>query len=267
MAHPPSDDATPTEHESEASAAPGDTAPAISLEPPDHLPISYLNALLYCPRRFYYEYAQGEMLVNEHVLQGRVYHRVADTGGARLADGALSMRRVYVYSDRLRIAGLIDVVEAPLDGGDFDTAPDPSASIAERASAGTIPLADAEPSSTGAAGMYPVEYKKGSAHGGRANDHVQLCAQGLCLEERVGRPIAGGYVFSFETRRRTWIPFTPELRAQTEATIAQAFALLRAGRLPPPLPAELDRKCRACSLEPLCLPREVRALGASTSSS
>ena len=262
MAHPPSDDPTAIGHASAASAAPGATVPTITLEAPDYLPISFLNALLYCPRRFYYEYAQGEMLVNEHVLQGRVYHRVADAGGARLADGALTMRRVYVYSDRLRIAGLIDVIEAPLDGGASDLTPDTSASAAGSASAGAMPHADAESPSTETAGMYPVEYKKGSAHGGRSNDHVQLCAQGLCLEERIGRPIAGGYVFSFDTRRRTWIPFTPELRAQTEAAIAHAFALLRAGHLPPPLPAELDRKCRACSLEPLCLPREVRALSA-----
>jgi CRISPR-associated exonuclease Cas4 len=110
------------------------------------------------------------------------------------------------------------------------------------------------------ASFYPVEYKKGSARGGGLHDHVQLCAQGLCLEERLGAAIAGGYVFSFHSRHRTWIPFTPTLRAQTEAAISQAFALLHAGRLPPPLPTEQERKCRECSLEPLCLPREVRAL-------
>ncbi len=263
MTHPPSDDASAIGHDS-ASSDVCDTAPAITLEAPDYLPISFLNALLYCPRRFYYEYAQGEMLVNEHVLQGRVYHRVADAGGARLADGALTMRRVYVYSDRLRIAGLIDVVEAPLDGSESDASPDSPIATYGGASASKISNAEAGLPPTEMFGMYPVEYKKGSAHGGRANDHTQLCAQGLCLEERVSRPIAGGYVFSFDTRRRTWIPFTTELRAQTEAAIARAFALLRAGHLPPPLPAELDRKCRACSLEPLCLPREVRALSAAS---
>src|SRR6266702_3486437 len=29
------------------------------------LPISSLNALEYCPRKFYYQFVQGEMLVNE----------------------------------------------------------------------------------------------------------------------------------------------------------------------------------------------------------
>lgn len=192
MAHRPPHEAS--------GAEPGDAAPAgaarsgtpAALEAPDYLPISFLNALLYCPRRFYYEYAQGEMLVNEHVLQGRVYHRVADAGAARLVDGTLSLRRTYVYSDRLRISGIIDVVELPPGGDEADPSSLSPLLRDEQAAAGGDPAAEAASPSAGPAAIYPVEYKKGSAHGGRANDHVQLCAQGLCLEERTGHPIAGG---------------------------------------------------------------------------
>ena len=46
----------------------------MSAERPYFLPISHLNALEYCPRRFYYEFVLGEMLVNEHVLEGRLRH-------------------------------------------------------------------------------------------------------------------------------------------------------------------------------------------------
>jgi CRISPR-associated exonuclease Cas4 len=222
------------------SEAPEQPEQLEQLEIPEYLPISFLNALVYCPRRFYYEFAWGEMLLNEHVVQGQVYHQNADAGGASITEDAVTIRRVYVYSERLHIAGLIDVVEAPLDPQD---------------------PADPKIEEIASAPFYPVEYKKGSAHGGALNDHVQLCAQGLCLEERTGVTLPGGYVFSFGTMRRTWIAFTPELRAATEATVAEAFALLQAGRLPPPLPERQARKCRECSLEPLCLPREVRALG------
>lgn len=208
-------------------------------EEPEYLPISFLNALLYCQRRFFYEYAWGEMLTNEHVLQGRVYHTRADAGGVRATPDGVTMRSVYVYSDRLRISGLIDVIEAIEMPSD----------------------ATASPAMGGA--RYPVEYKKGSARGGRTNDHVQLCAQGMCLEERMGRAISGGYVFSFQTMHRTWIPFSAELRGQTEQAIAQAFTLLRMGELPPPLPPAQMAKCRACSLEPLCLPEEVHQLNLS----
>lgn len=236
--------------------SPSTAATAGTLEAPEYLPISFLNALLYCPRRFYYEYAWGEMLVNEHVLEGRIRHRTADAGGTRTDEDGITRRRVYVYSERLRVSGLIDVMEArggPEDDGDHELG---EGNGAGDGGEGALDVAGVGERTE----LYPVEYKKGSKHGGGTNDHVQLCAQGMCLEERTGRPVAGGYVFSFASRHRTWIPFTAELRALTEAAIAHAFALLRAGRLPPPLPAEQDRKCRACSLEPLCLPREVRAL-------
>lgn len=247
MAH----DDPPLSSSDQAAAA--DVPPgALTLEAPDYLPISYLNALVYCPRRFYYEFAQGEMLVNEHVLQGRFYHRPTDAGGVRTIDGTRRIRSAYVYSDHLRISGLIDIVEVP-DATGITASTDPL-DLAPPAPA------DGEVTPAEPATFYPVELKKGSAHGGGANDQIQLCAQGLCLEERTRRILSGGYVFSFRTMHRTWIPFTPELRAQTEETIRRAFTLLAAGRLPPPLPAEQDRKCRACSLEPLCLPREVRAL-------
>ena len=49
-----------------------------------------------------------------------------------------------------------------------------------------------------------------------------------------------------------------ELRARTEAAVARAFALIAAGQMPPPL--EQRAKCRDCSLEGICLPREVRML-------
>ena len=45
--------------------------------PPDTIPISLLNALEYCPRRFYYEFVQGEMLVNAPVLDGTLKHETA----------------------------------------------------------------------------------------------------------------------------------------------------------------------------------------------
>ncbi len=237
-------------HESSAEAG--------RLEVPEYLPISLLNALVYCPRRFYYEYAWGEMLVNDHVLEGQVRHGVADAGGMEIRDDTLKLRRVYVYSERLHVAGLIDVVEGLL-AADDEATPQTPAGHPEAGGSGQ-PFALQGGQRAALASLYPIEYKKGSARGGGLHDHVQLCAQGLCLEERTGFPMAGGYVFSFGSMHRTWIAFTPTLRAQTEQAITLAFELLQDGRLPPPLPAEADRKCRECSLEPMCLPREVRAL-------
>src|SRR4029453_13593865 len=48
---------------------------------PDFIPLSMINALAYCPRRFGYEFIQSEMLVNEHVVEGTLRHQGVDLGG------------------------------------------------------------------------------------------------------------------------------------------------------------------------------------------
>lgn len=50
---------------------------------PELIPLAMLNALAYCPRRFVYEYVQGEMLLNAHVVEGDA----APCGGGCGGDG------------------------------------------------------------------------------------------------------------------------------------------------------------------------------------
>ena len=109
--------------------------------------------------------------------------------------------------------------------------------------------------------LIPVEYKHGK-EGKWLNDHIQLCAQALCLEER--RPesplIPYGYIFYFGSRKRTQVHFTPELRTKTLATIALAFETARREIAPPPLEGKFAARCRDCSLRALCLPEEMKLL-------
>ena len=192
---------------------------------PDFIPLSMINALAYCPRRFGYEFIQAEMLVNEHVVEGTLRHQGVDLGGKEWIGEAVQQRRVYVWSERLKLAGLCDLIE-------------------ERAGR-----------------VYPVEYKKGKP-GRWASDHAQLCAQALCLEERMRVTIVQGAIFYFATRRREVVAFTPELRAEVERLAAEAQHLVAEGVLPPPIDNRM--KCRDCSLQPLCLPDEVRLLARGT---
>src|ERR1700682_2507110 len=164
----------------------------------DALSISYLNALEYCPRRFYYECALSEFLENAHVIEGNLRHERSDSGRSTNEDGVKIRRRVWVWSERLRLSGFADVVEEQ----------------------------EGE--------LIPVEYKKGKM-GDWLNDHVQLCAQALCLEEMRGCTISRGAIFYFGSARREDIIFDEVLRQRTEATIAQAFQLLALAVLPPPL--------------------------------
>lgn len=190
------------------------------------LPISSLNALEYCPRRFYYQVVQGEMLVNEFVLEGQLAHqRVHQAGTRTTEEGEIETTRLYLSSETLHLSGFADVVE-------------------ERAGA-----------------VLPVEYKHGQ-QGDWLNEHIQLCAQALCLEERQpGKPlIPHGYIYYVGSRRRVKVPFTPQLRARTRAAIAQAFQVAARQTPPPPLSGELVARCPPCSLLPVCLPEEVRQL-------
>lgn len=193
---------------------------------PDAIPLSYLNAIEYCPRRFYYEFVQGDMLTNEFVLAGTLLHQRADEPGQHVSqDGEVRINHLHLYSETLRLSGIADVVEE-IDGQ-----------------------------------LIPVEYKHGK-EGKWLNDHIQLCAQALCLEERQPDkpPIPYGYIFYFGSRKRVQVYFTAELRAKTQATIDLAFQISLLDTPPPPLDGKVAARCRDCSLRTLCLPDEVKLL-------
>ena len=207
-----------------------------STETETTLSISHLNALEYCPRRFYYEGVLGEFLDNAHVVEGTILHERSDSGITTKEGEVTTLRRVWVWSDRLHLSGFADVVEEQ-EGK-----------------------------------LTPVEYKKGKM-GDWINDHIQLCAQALCLEEMRHCAIPQGYIFYAGSARREEVRFDTALRQRTEESIQQAFSLIESHILPPPLIKETQRrravpalhpKCRDCSLEPLCLPREVLTLSEHT---
>ena len=159
-------------------------------------------------------------------------HARSDSGITTNSGEITTLRRVWIWSDRLRLSGFADVVDEQ------------------------------------AGHLTPIEYKKGKM-GEWLNDHVQLCAQALCLEEMLAQNISHGYIFYFGSARREEVPFTEDLRRHTAESIRQAFVLLAEGKLPPPLAGKrikgktlhtLHPKCKDCSLEPLCLPREVLTL-------
>lgn len=187
----------------------------------DYLPISMLNKYAYCPRRFWLMYVQGEMTVNAPVLEGVLQHERVHTAGTSEEYGEVRYRRLRLWSDRLGLTGFADLVEEH----------------------------------NGV--LAPVEYKRGKM-GRWINDHLQLCAQALCLEERTGAEVPLGYIFYWRSRRRVEVAIDAALRAQTEATIQAIRDLLAADVTP--APDQPYAKCRECSLEAICLPREVKQL-------
>lgn len=186
----------------------------------NYLPLAYLNAWEYCPRRFYLEYELGEMEDNEHILMGRYLHRNIDEEGESLEGDILIHRQQWVWSDRLLVNGIIDAVE------EKDNL------------------------------LVPVEYKKGKM-AQHLNDHFQLCAAALCLEERTGKNISYGEIFYHGNRRRQKVDFTEKLRQATEQAIAAAQQAVYKVM---PKPTNHPTKCQSCSLLGICLPFEVKQL-------
>ncbi len=186
----------------------------------DYLPLAYLNAWEYCPRRFYLEYVLGEMEENEHIILGQHLHRNINEVGTIQEGETLIHQQQWVWSDRLKVSGIIDGVE------EHDSQ------------------------------LVPIEYKKGKM-GQHLNDHFQLCAAALCLEERTGRSITYGEIYYYANRRRQTVPFTPQLRQMTEEAIALARLASQSAM---PNPINHIQKCQSCSLLGICLPFEVKHL-------
>jgi CRISPR-associated exonuclease Cas4 len=179
-----------------------------------------LNAWEYCPRRFFLEYQLGENADNEHIIIGRHLHRNIDDEGKYIEGEKTIYRHQWVWSNRLLINGIIDAVEE----------------IENQ--------------------LIPLEFKKGRM-ANHLNDHFQLCGAALCLEERMGKPIPYGEIFYFANRRRERVNFTPQLRQATETAIQTARNAI-GGKMPAPI--ENPKKCRDCSLQKICLPKEVKKL-------
>jgi len=213
------------------------------------IPVRMVNEYTYCPRLFHLEFVDGLFEESSDTVAGTVEHAAVDKPPARKRRGGPrpgepseqqdpfegKTNRVALSDPHLGITGRLDVLEHA-DGV-----------------------------------HYPVEYKHGSPpdpartspdrvgpSGAWLTDEIQLCAQGLLLEAN-GLPSPRGRVFYRESREQIVVDFTEELQRRTRQTIAAARDLTLPGAaIPPPLVE--DPRCVRCSLAPICLPEETRAL-------
>lgn len=184
------------------------------------IPISALQHAVYCLRQAALIHLERLWAENRFTAEGQVLHLSTQDMKQRRKKGVRQVTALPLFSQRLNLTGLADVVE-------FVAGPD-----------GETP--------------HPVEFKRGKPKLHRA-DEVQLCAQALCLEEMAGCSVPEGALFYGTTRRRVSVLFDAELRSLTEDTVAQVAELFASGRTP----AALYKvgKCRACSLMAACRPK------------
>jgi CRISPR-associated exonuclease Cas4 len=186
------------------------------------IPLSALQHAVYCLRQAALIHLERLWAENRFTAEGHVLHISADKPGARKARGMRRVTALSLASKRLGIAGKADLVEFRA-GKDGEIA-------------------------------FPVEYKRGKPKLHRA-DEVQLCAQGLCLEDMTGHAVPEGALYYAETKRRVIVPFDVSLRQLTEQTIAQLREVFATEKTPPAI-YRADR-CRACSLLELCRPKSA----------
>jgi CRISPR-associated exonuclease Cas4 len=192
--------------------------PAADLD--NAIPISALQHAVYCLRQAALIHVERLWAENRFTAEGRVLHDVAHEVGSRKSRGVRRVTALQIASQRLNLTGVADVVEFHV-------------------------VADSETA-------FPIEFKRGKPKPHRA-DEVQLCAQGLCLEEMTNRPVPEGALFYGETKRRVVVPFDSELRKLTEDTVTAFGALVAEGRTPPAV--WKASRCRSCSLLDLCKPK------------
>ncbi|MBF0294254.1 MAG: CRISPR-associated protein Cas4 [Magnetococcales bacterium] len=193
-----------------------------------YAPLSALQHLIYCERQCALIHLEGVWIDNRRTAEGNVLHaRVhEETGEGR--PGLRIARGLPVASEALGLIGQCDVVEFHVGTGSHWRA------------------------------IVPVEYKRGRSKSHEA-DRIQLCAQGLCLEEMLGQPVTKGALFYGESRRREVVELTPELRRATGEAARRLHGLLAGGVTPPGV--YRAGVCRGCSLLEVCLPRRREALG------
>jgi CRISPR-associated exonuclease Cas4 len=206
----------------------------------DLLPLSGLQHMSFCERRWALIHIEGQWEENLYTTEGRLMHERAHSGEVESRPGVLIRRTLSLRSFRLGLSGQSDIVEfLPCTGGEPGI---------------VMPRRD------GLWRPYPIEYKRSrDKHGGTAY-RIQLCAQALCLEEMMGVPVLEGAVFDSQAKRRDRIAFDAELRSEVERLALRMHELFTAQWTPQPV---YERKCEKCSLNGVCLPRGIQSMSAS----
>ena len=184
----------------------------------DLVSISALQHLLYCPRQCALIHIEGTFDENLYTLRGQRTHERVDTPGHDMIVGVRLERALPLFSRTLGLSGRADAVEF---------------------------LADGTP--------HPVEYKTGPRKLKEADD-VQLCAQGLCLEEMLGVTVPEGSLYYERTRRRRAVVFSETLRDLVRTTTRAVRDLFSQPVLPAPV---ADSRCPNCPLIDACLPYAI----------
>ena len=188
---------------------------------------------VFCPRRCWLEYGEGDWADNQHTVRGDFEHRRVNQPGGVLGPPATEpegppwhARSLWLSEPALGLTGKLDLAESLGDGT-----------------------------------CMPVDTKKGRSRDGELwpQHRVQLSLQALLLRA-AGYHVESVAAWYVTERRRVVEPVTQESVASAVAAIAATRELLSDDARVAPHPLVDDARCLGCSLNVLCLPDEVGLL-------
>ncbi|MEO5365916.1 MAG: CRISPR-associated protein Cas4 [Magnetococcus sp. WYHC-3] len=202
----------------------GDGSATAAFAEADLIPLSALQHFQYCPRQCALIHTEQIWRENQFTAEGRQLHERVDRPETAIRGALRQARALPLHSLTLGLVGQADLV---------------------------CFLADppGQP--------FPVEYKRGRP-GKTLEDHVQLCAQALCLGEMLRRPVPEGALYYGKTHRRIMVLFDHDLEKLTRDVVAETRHLLASQQLP--AARYTPEKCDHCSLIGDCRPR-CRSVG------
>ena len=195
----------------------------------DFLMLSGIQHFAFCRKQWAMIHIEQQWAENYRTTAGELMHKKAhDAASFEKRGDLLIIRGMRISSRNLGLSGQCDVVEFHQDENGV--------------------------SLFGYDGKWkpiPVEYKRGTPKENNA-DELQLCAQAMCLEEMLQVYVQDGYLYYGENRRRSHVDFTDSLREEVRNAAKEMHELFQRGYTPNVKPT---KKCKACSLENLCLPK------------
>jgi len=199
---------------------------------PEYLPARMLNEFVYCPRLFFYEWAEGVFAHSADTVEGSLRHEtLGEKAEAMATPGSEDAEHIHARSVTLtsEAHGLIATIDLVEGAGDH---------------------------------VSPVDYKHGAPRERDGTleawpaDRVQVCVQALILRDN-GYRCDEAVVYYNATKQRVRVTVDEAIVAETLDALNRARAVASAGVMPAPL---IDSpKCPRCSLVSICLPDETRA--------
>ena len=199
----------------------------------DYLQLSGIQHFTFCRRQWALIHVEQLWEDNLRTVEGEILHKRAhDAEFVEKRKNVIITRGMPVFSREMGVSGKCDIVEFIQDKKNG------------------VELHGRE----GRYRIEPVEYKRGKPKTGE-EDILQLAAEAMCLEEMLCCTIEKGYLYYGETRHRTEVCITEELRENVREMFLEMHQYAERNYTPK---ARMKKSCNACSLKDLCLPRQFK---------